>query len=355
MSKIEWTGKTWNPVVGCTIHSSGCKGCYAMKDAYRLMHNPNARIAEKFAGTARMVNGHAVWTGKLNLSEDALLAPLRRRTPTTWFVNSMSDLFHEDMPVEWIDRIFAVMGLCPQHTFQVLTKRAVRMRAYLSVRKAAAPINVPVGDGTLGQHPFNDELKPPANVWIGVSIEDQRAADGRILQLLKTPAAVRFLSCEPLIGSVDLKRVCIGEGDVDQTQPHAEGLKHVRFNIDALKGVQSFKWPALDWVICGGESGSTARPMHPDWARSLRDQCDAAGVPFFFKQWGEWAPGENAIGPATRTEQTAEWDGERWFFSSLTPRMSEELHYDDAPDVYRLGKKACGRWLDGVEHNGMPV
>lgn len=315
MSKIEWTGQTWNPVVGCTIHSAGCKGCYAMKDAYRLMHNPNAKVAAKFAGTAKLVNGHAVWTGKLNLSEDALLAPLRRRTPTTYFVNSMSDLFHQQMPEEWIDRIFAVMALCPQHIFQVLTKRADRMHAYLIdstwPRRVSEIVNawpdsaISHGNEFAGDFAlcFGNQLP---NVWLGVSIEDRRTMLERAAYLARTPAAVRFWSAEPLIG------------DLGET---------------ALP---------VDWVICGGESGSTARPMHPDWARSLRDQCAAAGVPFFFKQWGEWAPTEarddnEALSPAFRDA--------RGSASCLV----------DGIRMGRIGKKLAGRRLDGVEHEEMPA
>jgi protein gp37 len=345
MSKIEWTGETWNPLVGCTIHSAGCKGCYAMKDAYRLMHNPHSAIAAKFAGTAKMVNGHAVWTGRINFDEASLLKPLRRRTPTTYFVNSMSDLFHQAVTDEQIDRIFAVMALCPQHTFQVLTKRADRMQAYFSWKNTTRSHAVwramygeakTVAAGAVLDSWYggpNPEQWPLQNVWLGVSVEDQRAADERIPDLLATPAAVRFLSCEPLIGPVNIiDGMWAGDG------PPAADLE-----------------AKIDWVICGGESGPRARPMHPTWARSLRDHCAAAGVPFFFKQWGEWAPGENATGAATRTERTAEWFESGWHFSSLTPRISEELHRDDAPDLYRLGKRDAGRWLDGIEHNGMPA
>lgn len=415
MSKIEWTGETWNPLVGCTIHSAGCKGCYAMKDAYRLMHNPHPAIAAKFAGTAKMINGHAVWTGRINFDEATLLKPLRRRTPTTYFVNSMSDLFHQAVTDGQIDQIFAVMALCPQHTFQVLTKRADRMRAYFAERWQPAPardvtfgggaLHIPAetrGDDRWDQidreienisldqklHRFNrfwtpegDLIGRPAwprqplpNVWLGVSVEDQRSADERIPDLLNTPGAIRFLSCEPLIGPLDLMPWlewgdctgelpdgtswgCIGCDDRCAACPNEKAVYHVEEGPPDARGCPEWMTHdrrTLDWIICGGESGARARPMHPDWARSLRDQCAAAGVPFFFKQWGEWAPGENATGPATRTEQTAEWFESGWHFSSLTPRMSEELHCDDAPDLYRLGKRGAGRWLDGVEHSAMP-
>lgn len=343
MSKIEWTGETWNPLVGCTIHSAGCKGCYAMKDAYRLMHNPHPAIAEKFAGTAKMVNGHAVWTGRINFDEATLLKPLKRRVPTTYFVNSMSDLFHQAVADEQIDRIFAVMALCPQHTFQVLTKRADRMQTYLAfggtvrrimeaareLHRAVAPdpdrrrkqfhawhakfasmlawtaLGGVASDQFLRKEPNRSHPSwvqwPLPNVWAGVSIEDNRALHDRAYALKCTPAAVRFWSCEPLIGPF---------GDIPETW-----------------------WP--DWVICGGESGKGARPMHPDWARTLRDKCAAAGVPFFFKQWGEWLGGGPGRFEGSGCRGLKDWNDDH--FSVL------------------VGKGAAGRLLDGVEHNGMPA
>jgi protein gp37 len=223
--------------------------------------------------------------------EHILTAPLRWKKPRTIFVNSMGDLFH--CPHEWIDQVFAVMALAPQHTFQVLTKRAERMRGYMNhprrrfiVEKTARILHNQ--GGTLPQHAiayFTSCPAPLPHVWLGVSVEDQKRADERIPDLLHTPAAVRFISAEPLLGSIDL------QGAV----------------------------PALDWVIVGGESGPGARPMHPDWARSIRDQCGAAGVPFFFKQWGEHAP--NGSG-----------------------RYS----------MIKVGKRRAGRILDGREHNAMP-
>ena len=257
MSKIEWTGKTWNPIVGCSVVSPGCTNCYAMKDAWRFHHNS---ATPHYRDTAKRVNGKAVWTGKVALAPDhILLEPLRRKKPTTWFVNSMGDLFHESVPDEWIDRVFAVMAHAPQHQFQILTKRARRMREYLSgdaLRRVARAANrIRTVDGLIGW--------PLPNVWLGVSTEDQKRADERIPDLLATPAAVRFISAEPLIGPIKLKEVLGG---------------------DWLASGKSGERRGLDWVIVGGESGKGARPMHPDWARALRDQCASAGVPFFMKQ-----------------------------------------------------------------------
>ena len=303
-TKIEWTECTWNPIVGCSVVSPGCTNCYAMRTAARLANNP---ATPQYRGTVQPSRAGPVWTGKVALAETALMAPLKRREPTTYFVNSMGDLFHDNVPDEWIDRVFAVMALRPQHTFQVLTKRAERMREYVTRLYSK--------DGFLGNAVTNlrltvfpymmtaedvREKSPFPNVWLGVSAEDQTRANDRIPHLLKTPAAVRFVSCEPLLGPVNLDcltgRATIGD--------FADQELHQGHWLD----------PGVDWVIVGGESGPKARPMHLDWARSLRDQCAAAAVPFFFKQWGEC-------------------DGAG----------------------HRVGKIAAGRHLDGREWNEVPL
>lgn len=250
-SNIEWTDETWNPIVGCSKVSAGCKHCYAERMAKRLV----AMGAEKYLGTVGE-DGH--WTGQTNMSHDDLNIPFRWRKPRRVFVNSMSDLFHESIPDEFIADVFHVMAVTPWHTYQVLTKRADRMRSWATCAASRC----------LGVIPW-PHLWPLPNVWLGVSVEDQAAAYARIPDLLQTPAAVRFLSCEPLLGPVDLGHF----------------LCHYW-----RKGLTLGNY--LDWVICGGESGPGARPMHPDWARSLRDQCQEAGVPFFFKQ-GSKANWEN--------------------------------------------------------------
>lgn len=210
-TRIEWTEMTWNPVTGCTKLSQGCKHCYAERMAHRL----------KAMGNPRYPNGFDI-----TLHEDLIDAPRRWRTPSRVFVNSMSDLFHEEIPERFIERVFATMRDCPRHTFQILTKRSERLREL-------AP-----------------RLDWPANVWMGVSVENAEVI-GRVADLTTVPAAVRFLSCEPLIGPLD-----------------------------------ALPLAGIHWIIVGGESGPGARPMAPDWVRSLRAQCEAAGVAFFFKQWG---------------------------------------------------------------------
>ncbi len=207
MSKIEWTEKTWNPIVGCSIASPGCTHCYAMRQAARI-EKMNPDLAH-YHGLTQPSKAGPVWTGKVAPGEHALLEPLRRRKPTTWFVNSMGDLFHEDAPDAWIDRVFAVMALCPQHSFQLLTKRAKRMREYMNALRSravweeACDLAIETDADVLLCGPMGDPPDvmpgrrvdvgkwPLPNVWLGVSAEDQTRADERVPDLLATPAAVR--------------------------------------------------------------------------------------------------------------------------------------------------------------------
>lgn len=351
---IEWAEQVWNPLVGCTVHSPGCTNCYAMRMAYRLtaMAEAGNTGLDHYRGTTRMVNGNPVWTGQVNLApETTLLAPLRRKKPTRYFVNSMSDLFHADVPDEAIDRIFAVMALCPQHTFQVLTKRSDRMREYVSsldqavVRAFTPPHQHPTFDDPHAEFFAIIAPKPVAewrlpNVWLGVSVEDQARADQRIPDLLATPAAVRWISAEPLLGPVDLSNLMFVETECQNWEMEGSAPP-----VDPETGAQeccsSCDWtgivsvPKLDWIVCGGESGPNARPMHPDWPRSLRDQCATAGVPFFFKQWGEWEA-RQLVGPdpSLTNAQPCGQEG-HWRFN-------------------KAGKKAAGRLLDGQEWSQVP-
>lgn len=261
-TKIEWTDATWNPVRGCTKISPGCKHCYA----------------ETFAERFRGVSGHPYEQGfDPRFVPDQLDAPLHWRKPRRVFVNSMSDLFHEAFTNEQIAAVFGVMAVCPQHTFQVLTKRAERMRLWFEwlggahathVEPAQAVYCVDHAQRASSRMPSVNGFAlrwPLPNVWLGVSAEDQRRADERIPRLLQTPAAVRFVSVEPMLGPVDLDAWIGAEACMTDT-----GLG------------KSPPW--LDWVIAGAESGNGARPMNEDWVRSLRDQCATAGVRFFYKQ-----------------------------------------------------------------------
>jgi len=218
-SRIEWTEQTWNPTTGCTKVSDGCRNCYAEVMARRL----------HAIGVAGYENNF-----RLTLQPSRLSQPLHRRQPTLYFVNSMSDLFHRDVPDAFLDRVFDVIRSTPQHTYQILTKRAKRLPRYFSDREC------------------------PPNAWLGVTVENRRSGLPRVDELRRTPARVKFLSVEPLLEDLGQLNLC-----------------------------------GIDWVIVGGESGHQARPMRANWARSVRHQCVSAGVAFFFKQWGRF--GEDGV------------------------------------------------------------
>lgn len=274
-TKIEWTDETWNPIRGtvgkwhCTKVSEGCKYCYA------------ERLNRRFGGPAYVVGADT-----LRLDKKVLEKPLHWKKPRRVFVCSMTDLFHEDLTDEQIRRVFDVMFKAKHHTFQVLTKRPRRMKEIVRVYGGYDP------DGRPSLS--TEYLDFAENIWLGVSVEDQATADERIPELLKTPAAVRFLSCEPLLGPLDLRlRDSNRRGppfnDItwDPAHPRSDGewmaaIEHV--------GVIGKARNNQFWVIVGGESGPHGRPMHPEWARSIRDQCQAAGVAFFMKQMAKKAP-----------------------------------------------------------------
>jgi len=284
-SKIEWTNETWNPVTGCSRVSPGCDNCYALRRARMLEHNPNAKIAERYRGsTWKFTNGLIDWTGKARYHEDLLYLPLHWKKPRRVFVCSMSDLFHPDVPFEFIQELFGVIGLCPQHTFQILTKRPERMLEFYNRSM----------DGISWHLPRRAYEHLP-NLWLGVTAENQETADERIPLLLKTPAAVRFVSVEPMLGPVDLSYnglgipcpTCKGQGEISDPK-HWMHPKQTGDEPDENWCLDCDRIAlGIHWVICGGESGPGARPMAPAWARNLREQCnDAGGVPFFMKQMG---------------------------------------------------------------------
>ena len=284
---IEWTDATWHPVTGCSKVSAGCKHCYAERDWVRLSANPATRY---YGRNFTDVQCH----------KDMLDLPLRWKRPRRIFVNSMSDLFHPDVPIQFLEDVMTTMELARHHTFQVLTKRPAEMLDKL--QRIATPV--------------------PSNVWLGVSIEDQATADTRIPLLLQAPAAVRWISAEPLLGPVDLRR-----------------LPEVTCG------------PHIDWVVVGGESGPNARPMQLELARDLRNQCDAAGVPLLFKQWGEHWPAILDRKPHEEEPWRITPNGVRAWNPTESMEPAETW-----PTVImkRFGKKVAGRLLDGVEHNGYP-
>lgn len=375
-SPIEWTDATWNPTVGCSIVSPGCTNCYAMKVAQGLERRFNS---PKYSGLTKIVNGNAVWTGEIRLDEDALLQPLKWKKPRHIFVNSMSDLFHEVLANWQIARVFGVMTCATQHTYQVLTKRAARMQALVRSEVFWEEVNTfsteyafdysdSLNRRTDDYRATSDDLdpeNPPPNVWLGVSCERQQEADERIPLLLQTPAAVRFISAEPLLGPIDFTRIDDGAAhrevpreewgslDDDDSPPALwwDGLTGKRTIMHGgAHGDWSRRDASLDWIIVGGESGPNARPMHPDWARSIRDQCEAAGVPFFFKQWGEYTPMELAAGDREEPWRRDSSGREVWAIDELRVPREQWPHITFA----RVGKKSAGRLLDGQEHNGMP-
>lgn len=287
-SKISWTDATWNPVTGCTKVSAGCKNCYAERVSKRtfagqeeLVHPEGATDYEPYLRPRRFTD--------VRCHPERLDQPLRWRKPRRVFVNSMSDLFHEDVPDEFIAAVFGVMAAASSHTFQVLTKRPERMRQWfewiaggeMAPDLAAQRLAFDAGCAMAFQrylHPMKGTYRsfpwPLPNVWLGVSVENQETADERIPVLMDTQAALRFVSCEPLLGPIDLGQ----------------------------SGVFGHRW--LDWVIVGGESGPRYRPMSAAWARSLLDQCREAEIPFFFKQVSGPRPG---MGESLLGRKIQEW------------------------------------------------
>jgi protein gp37 len=314
-SKISWTEKTWNPIRGCSKVSEGCKHCYA------------ERMAARFCGEGQ-------WTGEARFILDMLDAPLRWKKPSLVFVNSMSDLFHESLTFGQIAAVYGIIAACPQHTFQALTKRAARMVEFYKWVENHSHWSHPMQDA-LCEHPgplpgldhddtggvISTEVGgrgwPLSNLHLGVSVENQRAADERIPLLKRCPAAVRWVSGEPLLG-------------------------HVKSDLNGI-----------NWVVVGGESGPNARPMHPEWVRALRDQCSFAGVPFFFKQWGEYVStyDRDVEDPDWRKCSKVEKDGPgQW----LNLDGGQGFHGKRVHWMKRAGKKNAGNLLDGVRHEMRP-
>lgn len=388
-TKIEWTDAVWNPVTGCSKVSSGCANCYAEREWRRLAGNPmTAYYGRKF--------------NDVEYHPNRLEQPLRWKRPRKIFVNSMSDLFHDLVPDLFIINALSVMAEAQQHTFMILTKRPERMKELFNRKTTPNDVWLPTTKGVSCEKP----VWPLPNVWIGVSVEDQAAADKRIPILLQVPAAVRFISAEPLLGPLDLrpwiKRYYHGgkpkmkeetyllppsktgkptllqySREIDPNGVQREDRVYLTTDYstarlyamgygnggvyravpdlpleddpDCLEKGLSFQTPqalivslshpVIDWVIVGGESGPNARPMHPDWARNLRDQCQAAGTKFFFKQWGEYCAPSQMMDETHRA-----WDCHH----------GTENCWNEEDPRWRVGKKKAGRELDGRSWDEIP-
>lgn len=382
MSNIEWThnnktpdgeimpGKTWNVTVGCTEESRGCLNCYAAKMAWRIVHM-GTKASVAYSGTVKKLeNDRVVWTGKVNILEERLLDPVKEKKPTTYFVDSMSDLFHKDIPFEFIDKVMAVMTLCPQHIFQVLTKRTDRMLEYFKSRQdfdyansigEAADIIIcenyhlfhvvqklskegqeATGEVYMPTNEFLPHLKavhwahditytdfgkehkivyegpwPAPHIWLGTSIENQKAATDRHASLyeLHRMGWMTWVSNEPFVGRINWREPYYG---------------------------------FLDWMVTGGESGSEADPMHPDWVYSTGKFCIKNNIPWFFKQHGSWQAIDQ---PWEQNDPKPLAKNERWM-------NIEGGHGFHGRNVWRMRKSTkgkTGRLLDGRTHDAMPA
>lgn len=303
-SKIEWTNHTFNPWRGCTKVSPGCAHCYA-----ETLSKRNPKVLGTWGkGQPRVLASEAMWRAPLKWDKKANEDGAAQQStindqPSTRpkvFCASLADWLDDEVPIEWRARLLALIHATPHLDWLLLTKRPANFFRLVSDCLYHDTINQWVGDWVLG--------RAPANVWIGTTVEDQARADERIPQLLAIPARVRFLSCEPLLEAVDITPSLWG-----RAKPCVQCSKDIDCECGFVPRSKCEGESALHWVICGGESGPHARAMHINWARGLRDQCAAAGVPFFFKQWGE---------------------------------------HDEC--AIRVGKKAAGRLLDGVKHNAFP-
>lgn len=338
-TSIEWTDKTWNPTRGCKRVSPGCKNCYAERMALRF-----SGPGQPYEGLVVMTSQGPKWTGKVIEVPSMLDAPLHWKKPQRIFVDSMSDLFEEQVSDAFIDKVFAVMALCPQHTFQILTKRPERMQQYLNawpsgagrVHHVFSAVHARLNEeaGKTGWNSSDPEFAraqeavkvwPLPNVWLGASAEDQERLDERLPELIQAPAAVRFISAEPLLGPLKIDR---------------------RFLVP-IQGTSQHGQRFIDWVITGFESGPKARPGHPRWLLWLRNQCDAAGVAFLHKQNGEFAEADMRNCGA-KQHRFIELDG------TDSTDWTIDRHSTTTVHLVRVGKKASGRLLDGRTHDGFP-
>ncbi len=344
MTNIEWADVTKNGVVGCTRISEGCLNCYIERT-----------LPMRIGGL--QFDGPGIGaTLPVQLHPDRFTQLLRWRKGRRVFIDSMGDLFHADVPDKHIAATFAAMAATPQHTYQLLTKRPARMRNMLDDQGFQSMV-IDEWDALREEYPNHAADRvgwdwwPLPHIWIGVSVENQRWADIRIPQLLDTPAAVRWISAEPLLGPVDLGAWMSGECTCDPLipLPPVAGVH--------LDGCPRLRRSGLNWVVAGGETGPGARPMHPDWARSLRDQCCRGDVPFLFKQWGDWGYQERPDWPVG--DVWSQPDRHCWVHRATgeTKPFGEFAGADcrDYALMHRVGKKAAGRDLDRRTWDEYPI
>jgi len=310
-SKIEWCDHTHNAWEGCTKVSPGCANCYAEESNKRYHDGKHWG-----PGAPRLLRSDAYWKEPLKWNKEAQSSGVRQRV----FSSSFADWLDEEGPIDQLARLLGLIHDTPNLDWLLLTKRPQNWRSRLeaSLEPASWPGRSRFVVGWL-------KGNPPLNVWVGTTVEDQQRADERIPELLKIPAKIRFLSCEPLLGQVDLK------------------LNRNSHSLQRTIGQD------IHQVICGGESGPKARPMHPEWARSLRDQCENAGVPFFFKQWGEWGPVTYHAAAGCDHDKHPTFQDDQFNVHALAPG-----NFLEGSKLGRIGKSAAGRMLDGKLHDGLP-
>lgn len=320
---IGWCDATWNPIVGCSIHTPGCTNCYAMKMAHRLAaisvaherdHGGDPGPFAHYRGITLDTKAGPVWTGKVNEAPHAIWTkPSAWKRPRRIFVNSMSDIWHPDVPDATIDRMFAAMAQAPQHTYQLLTKRAERMYAYMN--DPQTPIRII-------QWLAEDEplMWPLPQVWLGVSVEDQPRADDRLPYLIASPARIHWVSFEPLLGPV---------------MPFTDDILAKSTALMPTRGDEA---AGIDWMVIGGESGPGARPPHSEWIRALITLGQWAGAAVNFKQWGDWAPPE------------------QFEVGKMKGSTHDYVRNGDTREyVLRPGKHLAGRTFDGVIYDSFPA